>query len=109
MFPEDNSTNNQPPALGPGYPTYPELPQILRVSGGKVFASWAGVWVTPAYTQQFVPPLSLRDREPCWVVEPNNVDLKVGTYYDCRLVGSFTQTGAEADALPLYATTCCPT
>jgi hypothetical protein len=95
---DPDSTNDQPPDLGPGKPTYPHLPQICRVANSALAGTSPPVY--PAFVQQFVPPLSLRDREACFVVEPNSLPLG-GGFYDCRLVGSY-------NGLPLFATTCCP-
>src|SRR5215831_17745704 len=90
-----DSTLGQPPDFGPTWPIYPHLPQIVRVYqpsiGGNVY---------PALTSQFVPPLGFRDREPCYLYEPNNIPLGPG-YYDARLVSNYL-------GLPLYATNCCP-
>jgi hypothetical protein len=91
---DTDSTNVQPPALGPQFPVYPELPQLCRVT-----APSGGQNIYPALVQQFTPPLGLRDREPCFVWEPNGVTL--GPFiYDCRLVGSYL-------GLPLFVTNCC--
>ena len=92
---DNDSTNIQSPDFGPTQPTYPPLPQLVRVTAPSI-----GGNVYPAITQQFVPPLGMRDREACFVFEPNNILLSPGIY-DCRLVSSFRN-------LPLYATTCCP-
>jgi hypothetical protein len=91
----DDSTFDQSPDLGPDYPTYPELPQVVRVDGPPL----VGTNVYPAFVQQWSPPLTLRDREPCLVWEPNGIVLGPG-FYDCRLVTSYL-------GLPLYVTTCC--
>ncbi len=94
-----DATNLQNPWMGPGLPLYPEIDQLARVTGPAVF----GTNVYPALTSQFGPtalnPFVLRDREPCFVWEPNGVQLGMG-YYNCRLVGTF-------QGVPLYATTCC--
>ena len=91
-----DSTLAQPPDFGPTWPVYPELPQLIRVSGPAVTGN-----VYPGFVQQFASPLSLRDREPCYLIEPNGILLGPG-YYDSRLVTSY-------NGLPLFATTCCPT
>jgi hypothetical protein len=52
------------------------------------------------FIQQWNPLLTLRDREPCLVWEPNGIHLNNG-YYDARLVGS-------CSLLPLLVTWCCP-
>lgn len=94
----DENINQRPPDFAPGFPLYPPLPQFVRVTGSAVSGTSPRVY--PAVTQQFFPPLSFRDRETCYVVEPNNVTLNSGSYYDCRLVGSYNNQ-------PLYATSCC--
>lgn len=66
----------------------------------------AGRNIYLAYTQQFTPPLNFRDREACYVIEPNG-NLLGPAIYDCRLVGSYPP--GDPLALPLYATTCCGT
>ncbi len=90
----DESTNTVAPFLGPELPTYPELPQIIRVTGPAVGS------VYPGFVQQWTPPLALRDREPCYIWEPNGITLGPG-FYDSRLDGSYL-------GLPLFVTTCCP-
>lgn len=90
------STDLVAPFFGPQNPFYPELPQVLRVSGGAIAGN-----VYPAFnTQRNGLALELRDREASYVWEPNGIVLQAG-YYDCRLIGSHL-------GLPLYATTCCP-
>ncbi len=88
----DDSDNLQPPFLGQEFALYPELPQLVRVDQ-------PGNGVYSGFVQQWTPPLSLRDREACFVWEPNGITLSPG-YYDCRLVGNYL--GA-----PLFVTTCC--
>jgi hypothetical protein len=95
----NDSTNTQAPDLGPGAPVYPPLAQLVRVTGPALGGTSPRVY--PCAVSQFVPPLSLRDREPAYVFEPNGQALFPGGYYDCRLVGAY-------NALPLYATVCCP-
>ncbi len=92
----NDSDNTTPPFFGPELPTYPELPQIVRVTGGPL----GGANVYSAFVQQWTPPLSLRDRESCYVFEPNGIRLGPG-FYDSRLDGSYL-------GLPLFVTTCCP-
>lgn len=86
--------NLTPPILQPPLPTYPDLPQILRVVSPSI-----GGNIYPAITQQYNGSLAFRDREAAYVYEPNGVQLSPA-YYDCRLVGSYL-------GLPLYATSCC--
>ncbi len=90
-------TNLDEPDFAPGLPVYPELPQFCRVTGPA--SPGLGDNVYQAFIQQWTPPLTLRDREPCFVWEPNNIFLTPG-YYDCRLVGSLSGE-------PLLATNCC--
>jgi hypothetical protein len=89
------STNDLPPFLGPEAPVYPELTQVCLVDAPALPGN-----VYPAAVCQFVPPLSLRARERCYVHEPNGIALGPG-YYDCRLVSSYL-------GLPLLVTHCCP-
>jgi hypothetical protein len=91
------NANIHAPDLGPTLPTYPLLEQIVRVYGGPIFGGPV-VYYT-AFTQQFIPPLGLRDREACYVFEANNVGLKPG-YYDVRLEANY-------NGLPLYVLCCC--
>ena len=95
----DDSTNLQAPYLGPTWPLYPEIPDVVHVSGPAVGGTNPAIY--PCFNTQWVPgTTTLRDREPSYVFEPNNVALTLA-YYDSRLVGNY-------NGLPLYATTCCP-
>lgn len=87
---------DEAPFYGPQLPLYPAIEQVCRVYASAL----AGTNVYPAYMQQYAGALAFRDREPCYVVEPNGITLRAGRY-DCRLVGSYL-------GLPLLATTCCP-
>lgn len=93
-----DSTNLMPPDLGPSAPLYPHLPQIVRLVGPPVVGTAPAVY--PGLVQQYSGNLTLRDREACYLLEPNRIPLGAG-YYDCRLVGSFA-------GQPLFVTTCCP-
>lgn len=97
---ELDSTNVRAPDFGPSFPIYPELPQLVRVSGAAV-ATVNGKPVYPAFVQQYRGNLQLGDREPCYLYEPNAIALGAGVY-DCRLIGNYL-------SLPLFATTCCGT
>lgn len=99
----DDSSNLQPPELGPQFPIYPVLPDVVRITGPGVSA--AGTVVYPALLQQYQPDLRLRDRVKVWVFEPNGVAL-FPAYYDCRLVGAYQGPG-DNTPIPIYATTCC--
>lgn len=88
------SANDQPPWFGPTTPDYPELFQEVRVYGAPITGT-----TYACFTQQFIPPLSLRDREAALCQEPNGIPLNPG-YYVARLVGSYL-------GLPLYMTFCC--
>lgn len=101
------ATNLKPPRLNQQTPIYPQLLQVCRVTGavgGGSSSSAGGGSSGPnlytAYTEQFEPPVGLRDREACYVWEPNAVTLATGDYFICRLVGSY-------NGLPLYVTCCC--
>lgn len=96
---QGNNTNVQAPNFAPTVPVYPPLAQLNRVTGPAV-GSLGGKAVYPAYTQQFNPPLGLRDREASYVFEPNGIVLSP-SIYDCRLVGNYAGN-------PLYAVCCCP-
>ena len=86
--------NIMPPNLQNDLPNYPEVSQFVRVTSATI-----GSNVYPAVTQQYTGSLSFRDRESCYLYEPNGVAL-TANIYDCRLIGSYL-------TLPLYATTCC--
>lgn len=94
----NDNTNLQPPNFAPTLPTYPVLEQECRVYAGGV--SLSGRTYYPAFTQQFTPPLGLRDREESYVFEANSLPLQPGIY-SCRLVGNLL-------GLPLFVTVCCP-
>src|ERR1019366_9405294 len=85
------------PRLQPPLPGYPLLRQMVRVSAqlGSVYGS---------YVQQ-ASGAALRDREPCYVWEPNGIGLSPGTYRS-RLVGSYNGPWGP---LPLFAVSaaCC--
>lgn len=99
-----DSSNTQPPAYGPTFPTFPGLDELVRVTGGALPGTSPRVY--PGFIQQFTPPLNLRDRVAVYVEEPNNLALVVGVY-DCRLIGSYPPD--DPAARPLYAVCCCPT
>ncbi len=88
-----DSSNLQPPFFGPMLPVYPIVHQVVRVLSVGV--------IVPGYVQQFVGTVR-RDREACYVVEPNNSLLDEMVYTNARLVGSHL-------GLPLYAVSlvCC--
>ncbi len=86
--------NDNPPILTPPLPNYPELPQLVRVSAPSI-----GNNVYPGFVLQYGGSLSFRDREPCYLWEPNGVALSPAVY-DCRLIGSY-------NSLPLFVTSCC--
>ena len=92
------STADREPDFGPELPLYPQVEQTIRVAAPAVAGTNPKAY--PSYTQQWVAPLSLRDREPCYLVEPNGIALVSG-YYTARLVGSLF-------GLPLFVTHCCP-
>lgn len=95
------------PILRDDLPRYPPHLQLLRVTAATVpgpvggSSAGAGVGTVPpsvlyvASTQQLrTDTLAPRDREPCLVVDVNNVGLTAG-YYLGRLAGSWT-------SLPVY-------
>jgi hypothetical protein len=78
--------------LGPGFPIYPPVRQIVRAvtPAGLV---WSG------YTEQWNK--GFRDREQCFIYEPNGIQIVPGSY-KARLVGNYS-------GLPLYVLSlaCC--
>jgi hypothetical protein len=100
------SDNLQPPFLGPQFPIYPHLMQLIRVtdatpiptSSSSSSSSIQGNYVFAAKTQQQLDvTVAVRDREDCYLYDPNGTDL-IEHIYTARLVGSYA-------GLPLYATT----
>lgn len=97
--------NLQPPAFGPTWPIYPEICQLVRVTGKAIPGTSPAVY--PCQVIQFdSATLTSRNREPAYVVEPNNFPLPASAIYDCRLVSAY-QGPSDAAPLPLYATSCC--
>jgi len=92
---------NMPPNIVPPSPFQPDLPNYPEVSQLVRVASGISGGVYPGFVQQYAGSLSFRDREACYVLEPNGITLNPGRY-DCRLVGSLS-------GLPLFAATCCVT
>jgi len=86
--------NLDAPRLQPDLPNYPVIDQMARVSAPSI-----GNNVYPAMIVQYDGVLGFRDRTPCYIVEPNGVQLSPAIY-DCRVVGSYL-------GLPLLAATCC--
>lgn len=76
-------------------PSYPVLEQDVRVTA--LASAQQNLYY--GFVQQYAGNLSFRDREACYVVEPNGVAMG-GGIYGCRLVGSYK-------GLPLFAATCC--
>jgi hypothetical protein len=77
-------------------PRYPPLIQIVRVSSALITASGFGaVAMYECYTQQ-VNMLVPRDREPAYLLDVNSNGYEIGTYLECRLVGTYNNK-------PLYA------
>lgn len=100
-----NSTNLSRPFFGPQSPLYPQLLQLVRVtSATPVPSSSSSSGVLPAgqsvyygiTQQQRDATIATRDRESCFVYEPNGNPLTTQIYL-CRLEGSLS-------GLPLYAT-----
>jgi hypothetical protein len=101
---DDDSTNLNAPFFGPEAPLYPQLPQIVLVTGPAVGGTNPAIY--PCVVQQLNPAtLQMRSRETSYVVEPNRIKLGPA-YYDCRLVGAYQGPGDNSPQ-PLYATTCC--
>jgi hypothetical protein len=82
------------PVLQSPLPNYPLVEQDVRVSAASI-----GGNVYPGFVQQYAGSLAYRDREACYVWEPNGVSLTT-SIYGGRLVGSHL-------GLPLYAVACC--
>lgn len=97
----DDSSNGQASWLGPGFPIYPQITQLVRLTGASVLLGGITFW--PGFTRQYTPPGGFRDREACYAVEANGRTPAAGTY-EARLVGS---AGNSPDSRPLYAVTCC--
>src|SRR5580704_5768143 len=92
-----DSTNLRMPFLGNQPALYPQLRQIIRA------ASPLGP-VIGGYTQQWAGT-NFRDREQCYLLEPNGIAITPGKYR-ARLAGAYT--GAWG-TLPLYVVglACC--
>lgn len=88
-----DSTNLQPPFLGPGPVGYPHLRQMVRViaQSGSVSLGYVQQWQGSKF----------RDREPCFIWEINDLTVPKGIFKS-RLVGTW-------QGLPLYALSlaCC--
>ena len=92
---------NQTPFHGPRLPIYPQTRQLLRAS------SAAGP-VTLGYVQQWDGVSNFRDREQCYLWEPNGLGVNVGGFYRGGLIGNYS---GISGALPLFAVglMCCGT
>lgn len=88
--------NLKMPLLQPPLPYYPIVRQLVRVAG----VASPSPLVYSAFVQQFDGVSALRDRETCYVFEPNAMSLSGTTR--ARLVGNYA-------GLPLYAASraCC--
>ena len=99
-----DSSNTQPPIIGPQFPTYPHLMQVVRVTGttvpgpsGYASSSALGPSLYVGFVQQTVPAtLLLRDREPCFVNDVNRQGLAPGYYSNARLSSNY-------QSLPVYS------
>jgi hypothetical protein len=85
------STNTRAPFFGPRQPVYPPLRQMVRADA-REGAVYSGV------VCQYDNNLSLRDREPCYIWEPNGNSLSRAKYR-ARLIGVYT---GLLGTLPLY-------
>ena len=95
----NDSDNLRPPDFGPQFPVYPEVCELVRVTGPAVAGTAPPVY--PCQVVQFdSASLTSRNRETSYVVEPNSFPLTINAIYDARLVSAFQN-------LPLYATSCC--
>lgn len=86
--------NLSAPGLQAPLPNYPIHEQNIRLIGPA-----DGNNIYPGFVQQYGGNLAFRDREKCYLFEPNGVALSLAIY-DCRLVGSYLGS-------PLFSTTCC--
>jgi hypothetical protein len=93
---EPDSTNLHPPDFGPTQPSYPVLIQLVRVTSTTAVSPPAGstALVYSGYTEQLQTSLLPRDREACYVTDPNGTGLGLGCYLG-RLAGQF-------NGLPVY-------
>lgn len=98
-----DSDNLQPPFFGPTWPIYPQLDQLIEVTGAALAGTEPAIY--PAILIQIDPDtLESRQRVPCYAVEPNGVPL--GEFiYDSRLVGAYPPE--TPGGIPLFAVTCC--
>lgn len=95
----------QPPDFAPSLPVYGSRDQIVRTTGPAVYGN-----IYPGVVAQYGGSLTLRDRESCYITEPNGIVLGPG-YYDSLLVDSFPAPGnplyGVLQSRPLFVTTCC--
>lgn len=99
------SHNLVSPFIGKGLPVYPQVDQVLRVTGstapgpvpiGVGSSAGPGQLLYLGFVQQAYPvTLQQRDREPCLIAEPAGQALTTG-YYIGRLIGQY-------GGLPVFA------
>lgn len=80
------STNDRPPFLGPGFPTYPVHTQVVHLGTTAAGATPSGLPIFPATVEQWTGA-DFRDRESCYVVVGDNVGRLVGSYNGLPLYG----------------------
>ncbi len=76
-----------PPLIDPRLPTYPVHMQNVRVYGAPL-TGLGGPVVYSGFIQQYNAALAMRDREACYVIEPNQALLFPGIVL-ARLIGSY--------------------
>lgn len=98
--PQDSS-NNQAPVLAPQFPVYPLVEQVVRITsvatGANPFGAGTTIW--NGFVQQVRTGTDIRDREACYLLNPNN-NVVVAGKVNARLMGAYTN--GSAVTLPLY-------
>lgn len=90
----------QPPFLGPQFPSYPNVLEIVRNTGNVEIPNLYQAYIQQLDTTASGPKPVLRDRSPVWLWDANGTTAaKKGGYYRGRLVGTYT---GSLGTLPLY-------
>lgn len=93
---QKGSSSRQPPRLGPAYPLYPAVWQLVLVQGPESRGGFHGNLMQQSEG-------ALRPREAVYVLSLGTRPLVSGMIYLGRLVGAFT---GSAGPLPLLAVAC---